>query len=230
MKIKSLVASILMCCALPAVNAVAADFTPGAYILGGVGRSNFDMNYSDQVRSAYAGSGFAVQSASLNGSTDTGYQIGGGYQFLPWLGVELTYVDLGRQDANYAVVQGGSAVASTRSANYKIDGFNLSAVGSFPVSNAFSILGKVGAFQSRLRYSESGVNATGGSASFSAPSDRQTKVSFGIGAEYRATDKISVRANWDRFRDIGSDFRLTETENGRFGHVDLYSINVLYRF
>ena len=222
MKLKSLLVSAVMCCALPAVNAVAADFTPGAYILGGVGRSSFDMNYSEQVRSAYSGTAFSVQSASLNGSSDTGYQIGGGYQFLPWLGVELTYIDLGRQDASYSVLQTGFNVPATRSANYKIDGFNLSAVGSFPVSNAFSLLGKVGAFQSRLRYSESGLNSGAVPASFTAPTDRQTKVSFGIGAEYRATEKISVRANWDRFRDIGSDFQLTTTGNGRLSKWDLY--------
>lgn len=230
MKLKSLFASVLLCSALPAVNAVAADFTPGAYVLGGIGRSSFDMNYSEQVRAAYAPTGSSVQSASLDGSSDTGYQLGAGYQILPWLGVELTYIDLGRQDANYAVLQPGFNLPATRSANYKIDGFNLSAVGSFPVSNTFSLLGKVGAFQSRLRYSESGVNSGGGAASFTAPTDRQTKVSFGIGGEYRATEKISIRANWDRFRDIGSDFRLTDTENGRFSDVDLFSVNVLYRF
>lgn len=230
MKIKSLFASSLLCLSLSAVNAVAADFVAGPYAFGGVGRSSFDMNYGDQVRAAYAGTVFNVQSASVTDSHDTAFQIGAGYQILPWLGVELAYVDLGRQKTNYAVVQTGFTTPSTRNADYRIDGFNLSAVGSFPVAEKFSLLGKIGAFQSRLRYSESGVNAAGGTASFSASSERQTKASFGLGAEYRATDKISVRANWDRFRDIGSNFKLTNSENGRIANTDLYSINVLYRF
>ncbi|MES2934510.1 MAG: outer membrane beta-barrel protein [Pseudomonadota bacterium] len=210
----------------------AADFVPGAYVLGGAGVTRYDLDFSGQVRNAYAGSGFGVNSATREDHNDAGFQIGGGYQFLPWLGVELAYVDLGKQETDYSVTPTNGGTTTRRHGDYKLHGLNASAVGTYPLTEKFSIFGKVGVFHSRLKYTESSSTPYPGSTntSFAADDDRQTKASFGLGAAFKANEKISIRAGWDRVQNIGENFALTATGNGQFSHVDFYSVNVLYHF
>jgi opacity protein-like surface antigen len=214
---------------LGASAAAAAGLAIGPYLLAGAGQANYSIDYSGQVVQAYAGSGSTVTGASFPTSNDTSYQIGAGYQFLPWLAAEAVYVDLGRPTATYSVLGPSTLGTNVNNATYKIYGVNVSAVASVLLADNVVLFAKAGAFASQLEYSENRSNAFGSAPSFTAPKQRQTKASFGVGAEYRATKNISVRVGWDRFQDIGETFALTDTGNGRFDHMDAYSAFVLYR-
>jgi hypothetical protein len=215
---------------LGAGAAAAAGFAVGPYLLVGAGQANYSIDYSAQVAQAYAGSGSTVTGSSLTKSNDTTYQIGAGYQVLPWLAAEVAYVDLGRPTATYSVLGPATLGTNVNNATYKIYGVNMSAVANIFVADNVAVFAKAGAFASQLEYSESRSTAFGPAPSFTAPKQRQTKASFGLGAEYRATKNISVRLGWDRFHDIGENFDLTATGNGRFDNVDAYTASALYRF
>jgi OmpA-OmpF porin, OOP family len=74
------------------------------------------------------------------------------------------------------------------------------AVGMFPVANQLSILGKIGFAQ---------IDAD--------PGDRDTELTWGIGAQYDFNRNVGVRAQWQRY----------ETDPNE---VDLLSVGVIYRF
>jgi OOP family OmpA-OmpF porin len=73
-----------------AVAAHAADDKTGFYIGAGVGNANVQ----DSVGNGEAGH------VNFDGD-DTSFKVFGGYMFLPWLGVEIAYMDLGNPEDNF---------------------------------------------------------------------------------------------------------------------------------
>jgi OOP family OmpA-OmpF porin len=121
-------------------------------------------------------------------------------------GVEVAYVDLG--EATYSGDFFGSPVTG---GSIEINGFNVSAVGSFPVSEQFSLFGKIGLF-----IWEAEANDITGGVPFSAKDDG-TDISFGVGASFNFTRNVGIRAEWERFEAAEAD-------------ADLISIGVFWRF
>jgi hypothetical protein len=88
----------------------------------------------------------------------------------------------------------------------------------------------VGGFYSQTKYSETGTTAIGDPYSFNASNLWQTNLSFGAGATWNIDKRWALRADWDRFQNIGHTFALNTTGNGEFSSIDLYSLNVMFRF
>ena len=183
------------------VLAVAAWVAPseapaqGWYVGGSVGRSDAD-------------DGNAVPDLITSGSvdgTDTGFKIFGGYQFNPYFGLELAWVDLGT--AKYSGSFSGFPVTG---GTVKTQGFNFSAVGTYPFGSGFAVFGKVGA----LAW-ESKQNDTTAGTPFSNK-ESGGDVSFGIGASYNFNKNIGIRAEWERFKAVGD--------------IDLLSVGLAYKF
>jgi OOP family OmpA-OmpF porin len=207
-------------------SAAADDF--GWYLTGSVGSANYRMDLGSQVRNTCVGQ-CAVDAAALTDSHSTSYRLGGGYRINPYVAVELAFVDLGNVRSHYQTVTTG--VTGDINGKYRLDGFQALLVGRWPVTESIAVLGKVGAFASRLRYSEGGtVQFQSGPYSFTAPTDNATKTTFGLGAEFRLDQHWAARIDWDRYQGIGRYFALTESNNGRFSSVDSYSLGVSYRF
>lgn len=132
---------------------------------------------------------------------DTGFRVYGGYQFHENFAAEIGYVDLGKTTARVA----------GRSADNKTRGVSAHLVGSWPVIERLSILGKVGAI-----YGESKVGGA-----FGSRKDRGTQLAYGGGLRYDVTNAIGIRAEWERYR--------FDTVNGK-NDVDLISLGVQFRF
>jgi OOP family OmpA-OmpF porin len=212
-------------------TAHAAD--TGFYVGGGIGQSKYSDDLGDQVRSAYFGNtGYSVTSAELTDDSDTAYKIFGGYRFLPWLGVELAWNDLGEASSHYVL---HSLVPLTNAdarldGRYRIKGTSLSVFGELAFTDTFSGIARVGVFDANIDYEEGGVQANGDPRYFKAPDDSSTKTTIGLGVNWRVTPNVDLRVDYDRYHDIGRRFALTETGNGRFDYVDVASVNVAYRF
>lgn len=206
---------------------------PGFYVGGGVGQSDFADDLNNQVRRAYAGNtGFEVRSAAMSDDSDTAYKIFGGYRFLPWLGVELAWNDLGEATSHYVLhslvpLTDANAVIDGK---YRTKGFSFTVFGELEFTENFSGIARFGAFNARVDYTETGVQANGDPWHFRAPDDTSTKTTAGLGLNWRFHPNWDLRLDYDRYYDIGSNFSLTETGNGRFDHVDVASVNLAYRF
>ena len=173
-----------------------AQTAPGWYIGGNVGRASTDFDAPAPL--VAPGVGFSED------EHDTAWKLFGGYQFHRNFAVEGGYYDLGSYDFGFAAPGGAG------SARYQ--GFNLDLVGTLPLSDRFSVIGRVGAAYTRARTSFGGREDT----------ERSWGPKVGLGLEYAFTPQLAVRGEWERYR-VRDAFR------GR-GDVDVASIGVVYRF
>lgn len=130
-------------------------------------------------------------------STDksaTGGKIYGGYSFTPHLGLEAGYATFGKYQ---------SAAGSV-----KADGFYADAVGTLPLGNGFSALGRVGVFNGKLDSSLAG-------------DDRGTSYKVGAGVQYDFDPKLGIRGEWERYRFDAL---------GAKSNADMYSVGLNYKF
>lgn len=214
--------------------ATAQDWRPSHYYAGiGAGASRADIDFSNQVRSAYAGTPFDVLSANVTRRDDAVFKVFGGANLWGPVGAEIGYIYLGSPHAQYALHSNGALAPPapfTRDATYRIQGINFSATATLPVNEQFALDGRVGGFYSRLSYSERGSQGNGDAFSFNAPTRWRASLSFGAGVSYRLSPAWSLRADWDRFQRIGETFALTESGNGRFANIDSFMLGIVYGF
>ena len=163
----------------------------------------------------YAGLSIGQSSADVDctgfascDDSDSAWKIFGGYQFNRNLAAELGYTDLGEFTATGPGIS--AAVEATA--------FELSAVGTFPIADKFSIFGRIGMYMADTELSAT-VGGTSGSVS-----DDNTGLTFGIGVRYDFTRNLGVRAEWQKYSDVGGD------DVGGESDVDVISIGVVWKF
>ncbi len=108
-------------------------------------------------------------------------RIAGGFHFSPVFAVEMGYSMFG--DSNTIDPVYGPAIISASS-------FQLSAVGTFPLSPQFDLIGKLGLASNVEDYSD----ASGGSASYS-----RNDLLIGFGAQFNVNSQVSVRALYENY-------------------------------
>jgi len=163
------------------------------YIGASIGSAQYDFNFREQV-SALSASALPITSASFRKDSDSAYKLTLGYQLLPQIALELDYVDLGKPNTSY---EHNGFGRYTREGNYKISGVNLSGVFSQPLNEQFSVFGRVGLFYSKYQYSETGENFPAFVPntlpplhSFTAPDLKRSKLSYGLGGEYKINSAL----------------------------------------
>ena len=132
---------------------------------------------------------------------DAAWKIFGGYQFNRNLGVEFGYTNLGKASA-------GDAVSTT---TFKTKGFEVLAVGTFPINQQFEVYGKAGLFRWNLDANDT---------VFGSLSESGTDLTFGLGVKYNFTKTVGARLEWQRYNDIGNE-NTTGTSDSDFIGVGL---------
>lgn len=127
-------------------------------------------------------------------TSDTGGKLYLGYGLTPNFSLEGGYVRFGK--------------FTSPAGQVKADGAFLDAVGTWPVANGFSVLGRAGLFNGKLDSSIAG-------------SDRGTSWKLGAGVQYDFDPRLAVRAEWERYR--------FDALNSK-PDTDLYSVGLHYRF
>lgn len=145
--------------------------------------------------------------------SDTSVRFFGGYQLTPYLAGEI----------------GGSLLGSISAATGEsadLSAIDFSAIGSWPVGNRFTLLGRFGAY--------SGRTATKGGAALPLPpgaaqptvgwkGGSSDGLTYGLGASYAFTHTGSFRLEWQHFNNMGGN-------GGLKFDVDIFSIAALSRF
>mgnify|MGYP001008407447 CR=1 FL=1 len=148
---------------------------------------------------------------------DTGYKIYGGYQISPYWGVEATYFDLGKATANGTILNGSTVIPTNLSA--KATAWGLAGVFTAPISDGFSVFGKLGLVRSELKTSVSAIGVVGNNQKESS-----TGANFGFGAKYDFTSNLAIRAEWERLKKMGDDATTGETD------IDFVSAGITFKF
>lgn len=151
--------------------------------------------------------------------TSTSWKVFGGYQFHPNAAAEFGYVDLGKSEVSARGTVLG--VDSSLGGDWEPKGFTLGIVGNFPVGNGFELLGKVGFLRWDVDLSARGTGEYAGSGS---EDDNGVDLSFGVGAKFNINKSVALRAELDRFKDVGDDSTTGQSD------INMLSVGVQFGF
>ncbi|GGY81771.1 hypothetical protein GCM10011613_28090 [Cellvibrio zantedeschiae] len=173
MKKQLLAACVLGAFTLPAM---ADNF----YVLGDVGSGKVEVDAGDDYTFS---------------KSDTSYSFGAGFDINKFFAVELAYRDLG------SVSDRGSYTEAGINYNYRdktsATALQASVVGSLPISEDFSLFGRVGVAKIDVDYDS--VETSGNSSWSDSDSESKTKALLGVGASYKITPQIALRAEYSQF-------------------------------
>ena len=182
---------------------------------GGIsmGRSNATIDDA-KISNGLAGGGL-VANAIADDEHDAAYVVFGGYQFNRNFALEGGYFDLGKFSTAATTLPPG-----TLSGDIRLEGWNLDAVGTMPITDTFSVFGRLGWTYAQARDSYSGTGF--GYVPNGSASKRDSNVKVGLGLQYAFTDSLGMRVEAERYR--------INDGVGNKGDVDLFSFGLVYRF
>lgn len=216
MKITSTSSALLGAAAL-AIFGSAPVLAQGTGWYGGasVGRTRATID-DERITRALAGQGFTASSIE-DRDGDRGFKVFGGYQFTPNFGLEAGYFDLGEFGYTARTTPPGSLTGDIR-----VKGLHVDLVGTLPLTQRFSVLGRVGLTSSRTDGSFSAIGAARVPYASASTSERSTNYKYGLGVAYNLTENLAMRVEGERYR--------IKDSVGNRGDVDMLSIGLLYRF
>jgi OOP family OmpA-OmpF porin len=205
--------ALLAVCASSGVQAQSTFNNTGMYvgISAGESKSKFDNGTTAQ---SLVGAGVTA-GALTEDERGNAYKAFIGVPLSPNWAVEAGYFDLGRFGLDAATSPAGTVTGTTR-----IQGLNLDLVGTLPITERWSLLGRVGAAYAETKSSFSGTGASGVGALSS--SKRDTHYKYGFGTEYAFTPALTMRLEGERYH--------VNDAIGQRANVDLISVGLVYRF
>ena len=139
---------------------------------------------------------------------DTVWKAFGGYQFNPYLGVEFALVDLKDRPVT---------VSGLGSANAKFRIFELTLLGTMPVTQRASLYAKAGIFHWDVDF-----ELAAGASGYADTNGKD--YTFGLGLKYQFTRNAALRLEWQRYNDVGDP-----GTTGKF-NADVFGIGAIFSF
>lgn len=182
---------------------------PYVGIAGGRAKANVDEG---NIAKAVTGPG-VTHTITTSDERRTGYKVFGGYQMNRYFGVEAGYFNLGKSTFESTTVPAG-----TLNGQLRAEGFNLDLVGTAPLSDNFSLIGRIGAQNAKTRGTFAGTGAA--LVANPTPSRRETNYKAGVGMQYAVTSSLLVRAEVERYR-------INDAVGEKAG-VNLFSLSLVF--
>ncbi len=197
----------------PALLAQGLNAHTGIYLGLGAGESKARID-SERIRQSLLGQGLSTSTLTEDGR-DTGYKAYVGIPIHPNWAVEAGYFDLGRFGFDATTAPVGGLAGSAR-----IRGMNLDLVGFLPITERWSLMGRLGVAYAQTQDQFSGTGAV--AVTDPSPSRRETNYKYGFGTQYAFSPALSLRLEAERYR-------VNDAVSQR-GDVDLYTLGLIYRF
>jgi len=188
--------TLALCVAAALTSGVAMAADNGVYVGGSVGQGRPTFG----SESLSGGTGLSTEKSATAWKGFVGYQID-----KTW-GVELNAMHLGTYDV--------SAPALGTSGSARINGMGADLVGTMPITNGVSLLGKVGAIRTSER-----INGSVGSAT-----EKQWSPKLGVGLKYDINERLSARVELEHINKIGSAANTIDTR------ANVYSAGLAFKF
>lgn len=137
--------------------------------------------------------------------SDLAWKIYGGLEVNEYISMEFGYADMGK-------VEYTGAQTGTR----EVDGVTMRLLGTYALSPSFSLLASGG-----MNILQADVKGT------TVADDTDVAWSLGLGAQYKLTESVGLRVEWERYFEVGSS-----SYNGGTGEadIDLISAGVTFKF
>lgn len=186
-----------------------------SYFYGGVslGQSRARID-ADRITAGLLGAGLSTSSMTRDERGD-GYKLFGGYQFNRNFGLEAGAFKLGKFGFTSTTNPAG-----TLNGEVRLQGLNLDLVGTLPLTQRLSAIGRIGVQSAKAsdRFSGSGSVTV-----FNPnPSQRSTLPKFGLGLQYEVSRSLLVRGEVERYR--------VNDGLGNRGDVNLFSVGLVIPF
>jgi len=139
--------------------------------------------------------------------TDTAWKIYGGLEVNEYIQMEVGYADLGEAE-----------VSGTTSGTAEVNGMTIQVVGTYAFNPSFSLIGRGGMNILNLEVNETTAGLS------SNEGDTDVAWSLGLGAQYNLSKSVGLRAEWERYFDVGDADSTGEMD------VDLISAGVVFKF
>jgi OOP family OmpA-OmpF porin len=180
----------------------------------GVGQAQSKID-DDRINVALIGAG-ATSTSITHDQQDASYKVFGGYQFNPYFGMEAGYFNLGE----FGFKSTTTTPTGTLDGRIKLTGMNIDLVGTLPVNDQLSLLGRVGVHNARARDT---FTTTGGlSVSNPNPEVRETNYKAGFGFSYKFSQSMSLRGELERYR--------INDAVGNKGDINVASLSLVFPF
>ncbi|SMB32296.1 putative OmpA domain protein transmembrane region-containing protein [Sterolibacterium denitrificans] len=234
------VAGAYLCVVSPAAHAL--EMAGSMYLVAAYGTTRVaDQPMIDSVDNIVRSSLKNVSKIdSTVSSSDHGYKLQLGYEFTPHFAIEGGYVDLGRltYKTSYETLTPspfpdvlGDITTTFDPAHRqaRVKGWNIAGVGIYPIDEEWSVFGKLGIIHARMqtldtserlpfniKHNPFGSTRNGAESKWSS--------NIGIGASYRISDTLGIRAEAERFGKVGKREVTGSTD------IDLVTLGLTARF
>ncbi len=182
------------------------------YIGAGLGKSRANIDDERIIRGLTGRGATSVMFAA--DERDLGYKIFAGKQLNKYFALEAGYFDLGKFGFKADTTPPGEFNGDVR-----FRGLNADLLAQLPLSERFSLLGRIG-----INYAKANAHFSGNrmfSLTDANPSQRKLNPKIGLGLEYKFTEALAVRGEMERYR-------VNDAVHNR-GDVDLYSVSLVYK-
>jgi OmpA-OmpF porin, OOP family len=206
---------VLCLATLASLSATQAFAQNAEHFYGGVGvgqaRSKIDDN---RINAALIGAG-ATSTSITHDQQDATYKVFGGYQFNPYFGMEAGYFNLGEFGFKSTTTPAG-----TLDGRIKLTGMNVDMVGTLPVNDQLSVIGRVGVHNARARDTFTSTGAV--IVTNPNPDTRETNYKVGFGFSYKFSQSMTLRGELERYR--------INDAVGNKGDVNVASLSLVFPF
>ncbi len=206
----ALLASALARADEPFVN---PDWANSAWYLGGgIGASRASID-QDRITRALTANGASLTAFSKDEKDAPAYKLFMGRQLNRYLAIEAGFFDLG--DFSFNATTSDGALRG----NTGMRGVNLDLVGQMPLTERFSLLGRIG-----VNYAKTDTHFAGNRLNaVTAPnaSQRKAGAKAGLGLEYKLSEALAMRAEVERYR--------VNDAIGNRGDVDTVTVGLVYK-
>ncbi len=219
--LKPLTAIALGCAMLASQCAQAADDTfvnpewanSAWYIGAGIGQARTNIDNA-RITGGLTANGETLSAFNVD-ERNLGYKLFAGKQLNQYFAIEGGYFALGKSSFHATTAQGGLLNGEMR-----LRGVNLDLIGQLPLSQRFSLLGRIG-----MNYATATDHFTGNRLNAITgpnPSEHKLLPKVGLGLEYKLSEALAVRGEVERHR--------VRDGVGNRGDADLMSVSLVYKF
>lgn len=192
-----------------------AQAQESGYFYGGLGVGQTRAKIDEaRISAGLLSSGLAT-SGFARDERGTGYKVFGGYQLSRNFAFELGYFDLGKFSFSATTVPAGML-----NGQLKAQGFNLDLVGTIPLTEHLSLLGRIGGTAARTRDQFTGSGAV--AVLNPNPRQRANNYKFGGGLQYEISPAFLVRGEAERYR--------IDDAVGNRGDINMLSVSLVFPF
>lgn len=153
---------------------------------------------------------------------DLGWKVFAGYRINKHFSLEAGSVDFGQAEAEVPFVNVNTLEVVVATLETKVDGYFLSGLAEWPINNKFSVLAKLGVIYWDIEFKGSGLPGNG--ELVGDEDENGTDFFYGFGAQYKLTENFALRAEWERFNNVGESGIDLETD------IDLFSSGFVMQF